>query len=83
MRIVFSQAAWDDYLHWRQMDRKMLQRIEGLIKECLRTSFAGRGKPEPLRGELSGCWSRPIDLERRLVCRVEADALQIAQCRYH
>jgi toxin YoeB len=83
MRIVFSRAAWDDYLHWQQMDRKMLERINGLIKECLRTPFAGRGKPEPLRGELSGWWSRRIDLEHRLVYRVEVDALQIAQCRYH
>lgn len=83
MKLVFSEQAWDDYLHWRQRDRKMLERINGLIKEASRTPFAGRGKPEPLRGELSGWWSRRFDLEHRLVYRVEDDRMLIAQCRYH
>ena len=80
---MFSEAAWDDYLHWQQTDVKRLQRINGLIKECLRTPYQGTGKPEPLRGPLSGWWSRRITREHRLVYRVEGDALQIAQCRYH
>jgi toxin YoeB len=83
VKLVFSETAWSDYLHWQRQDRKTLERINGLIRECLRTPFEGRGKPEPLRGELSGWWSRRIDLEHRLVYRVEGDALLIAQCRYH
>jgi toxin YoeB len=83
MRLIFSESAWDDYISWQKQDRKTLERINGLIKECLRTPFTGRGKPEPLRGELSGWWSRRIDLENRLVYRVEGEALWIAQCRYH
>jgi toxin YoeB len=83
MRLVFSQAAWDDYLHWQKRDRRALERINALVKECLHTPLIGRGKPEPLRGELSGWWSRRIDLEHRLVYRVEGDALLIAQFRYH
>lgn len=82
MKIVFAEQAWADYLHW-QSDRKMLDRVNGLIKECLRTPFNGTGKPEPLRGPLSGWWSRRITREHRLVYRVEGDALQIAQCRFH
>jgi toxin YoeB len=82
MKIVFSRQAWEDYLHW-QDDRKMLDRLNGLIKECLRTPFSGTGKPEPLRGPMSGWWSRRITREHRLVYRVEGDALEIAQCRFH
>ena len=83
MRLIFSAEAWDDYLYWQQHDRKQLKRLNGLIKECTRTPFAGTGKPEPLRGGLSGWWSRRIDREHRLVYRVEGDDLLIAQCRYH
>ncbi len=83
MKLVFSEAAWEDYLHWQHTDEKRFQRINALIKECLRSPFKGTGKPEPLRGALSGWWSRRITREHRLVYRVEGDALQIAQCRYH
>lgn len=82
MKIAFAEQAWAGYLHW-QSDRKMLDRVNWLFKECLRTPFNGTGKPEPLRGPLSGWWSRRITRERRLVYRVEGDALQIAQCRFH
>ncbi|MCB1384349.1 MAG: Txe/YoeB family addiction module toxin [Nitratireductor sp.] len=83
MRLVFSPQAWEDYLYWQSADRKRLDRINTLIRECTRTPFKGTGKPAPLRGALSGWWSRRIDREHRLVYRVEADDLQIAQCRYH
>jgi toxin YoeB len=87
VRLVFADQAWDDYLHWQETDANVLARLNGLIKECLRTPFQGTGKPEPLRGELKGWWSRRITLEDRLVYRVSgagaAQQLEIAQCRYH
>jgi toxin YoeB len=83
MKLVFSEQAWADYLYWQTQDKKTLERINMLIKECARTPFEGLGKPEPLRGDLRGWWSRRIDREHRLVYRVEDGALLIAQCRYH
>ncbi|MAK83428.1 Txe/YoeB family addiction module toxin [Phenylobacterium sp.] len=87
MRLVFADQAWDDYLHWQKTDANVLARLNGLIKECMRTPFQGTGKPEPLRGDLKGWWSRRITLEDRLVYRVSgagaAQQLEIAQCRYH
>jgi len=83
VKLVFSETAWDDYLYWQAHDRKLLVRLNDLIQECTRTPFAGTGKPEPLRGPLSGWWSRRLTLEHRLVYRVFDDALHIAQCRYH
>ena len=83
MKLVFQEQAWDDYLYWQANDRKLLARLNALIRECLRTSFEGTGKPEPLRGDLSGWWSRRLTQEHRLVYRVADDSLLIAQCRYH
>jgi toxin YoeB len=83
VKLIFHADAWEDYLYWQQQDRKQLKRLNGLIKECTWTPFAGTGKPEPLKGSLSGWWSRRIDREHRLVYRVEDGALYIAQCRYH
>ena len=87
MRLVWSTHAWNDYVHWQQSDGQVVQKINGLIKECMRTPFAGSGKPEPLKGELKGFWSRRITREHRLVYRVtgsgEAQSLEIAACRYH
>lgn len=83
MKLVFSETAWEDYLYWRSPYPKLLGHLNGLIKECARTPFAGTGKPEPLRGALSGGWSRRLTNEHRLVYRVMEGALQIAQCRYH
>lgn len=83
MKIQFSATAWEDYLHWQATDAKILARLNGLIEECARTPFSGTGKPEPLRGALSGWWSRRLTHEHRLVYRVTDGALQIAQCRYH
>ncbi|MDZ4364906.1 Txe/YoeB family addiction module toxin [Brevundimonas sp.] len=83
MKLTFHSTGWDDYLHWQVQDRRVLKKINGLIKECLRTPFTGTGKPEPLRGELSGWWSRRIDQEHRLIYRMTDGGLEIAQCRYH
>jgi toxin YoeB len=83
VKLVFSENAWEDYLYWQATDAKLLARLNGLIKECARTPFTGTGKPEPLRGALSGWWSRRLTQEHRLVYRVAGDALHIAQCRYH
>jgi toxin YoeB len=87
VKLVFADQAWDDYLHWQAADPNTLERLNGLIKECLRSPFAGTGKPEPLRGEYKGWWSRRITIEDRLVCRVtgksDEQRLEIAQCRFH
>jgi toxin YoeB len=83
MKLVFSESAWEDYLYWQARDAKTLARINALIKECKRTPFSGTGKPEPLRGDLRGWWSRRITLEHRLVYRAEDERLLIAQCRHH
>jgi len=83
MNLTFSERAWGQYCHWQDADPKMLRKVNALIKECLRRPFEGTGKPEPLRGDLAGFWSRRIDREHRLVYRPTADALLIAQCRYH
>ena len=87
MKLVFAERAWEDYLHWQGADPNTLERLNGLIQECMRAPFQGTGKPEPLKGDLKGWWSRRITLEDRLVYRVVgppgAQALQIAQCRYH
>jgi len=83
VKLIFHEQAWDDYLYWQKQDRKMLARLNGLIKECTRTPFDGTGKPEPLKGQLSGWWSRRLNREHRLVYRAEDDQLLIAQCRYH
>lgn len=87
MKITFSSRAWDEYLHWQANDQKVLGRLNALLEECRRHPFRGTGKPEPLGGNLQGWWSRRIDREHRLVYRVtgksEAQALELAQCRYH
>jgi toxin YoeB len=83
MKLIFAPQAWEDYLYWQNHDKKLLSKLNGLIKEISRTPFEGTGKPEPLKGDLTGWWSRRINREHRIVYRVTGDALQIAQCRYH
>ncbi|MBN7811324.1 Txe/YoeB family addiction module toxin [Algoriphagus sp. H41] len=83
MYIIFLSTGWEDYQYWIETDVKFLKKINKLIKECQRTPFHGTGKPEPLKNELSGWWSRRIDREHRLVYRVKDGALEIAQCRHH
>ena len=82
MKVVFMSAAWEDYLYWQQNDKSILKKINVLIKESMRTPFEGTGKPEALKENLKGFWSRRINLEHRLVYRVEEDAIYILQCRY-
>ena len=83
MRISFVPQAWDDYQHWLRTDKKILKRVNGLIADISRHPFEGIGKPEPLRHEFAGYWSRRIDQVHRLVYRVEAEELLIIQCRFH
>lgn len=87
MRLVFSDQAWEDYLHWQSNDPKVHQRINEMIKQTMRQPFQGVGKPEPLKGDLSGWWSRRITKEDRMVYRMsgkgDAQALELAQLRFH
>lgn len=82
-RISWTLAAWEDYQYWQGQDRKTLKRLNRLIEECLREPFAGIGKPEALKENLSGFWSRRIDDANRLIYRVDGEDLVIIACRYH
>lgn len=83
MKLIFSEIAWDDYLYWQKTDKKMVKRINELIKDIRRNKYEGVGKPEPLRYSLSGYWSRRIDSTHRLVYKIEDNSIQIAKLRYH
>jgi toxin YoeB len=83
VKLVFSDSAWEDYQYWQKSDRKMVERINKLIKETKRDPFTGTGKPEPLKHALSGFWSRRITDEHRMVYQYSSDELLIAQLRYH
>ena len=82
MKVVFLPDGFERFVHWQSKDRAIAARINRLIEKCRRHPFEGTGKPEPLRGDYSGWWSRRIDREHRLVYRVENDSLIIVQCRY-
>jgi len=81
--ISFTESAWTDYVYWQQTDKSKLKKINQLIKESLRTPFDGTGKPEALKNEYSGYWSRRIDSEHRLVYSFENEILTIISCRFH
>ncbi|WKZ52170.1 MAG: Txe/YoeB family addiction module toxin [Anaerolineales bacterium] len=83
MKLVFTESAWEDHLWFQERDRQLLKRINQLIRETLRTPFEGMGKPEPLKADLSGYWSRRIDDQHRLVYGVIKNELVIIACRYH
>ena len=83
MKLVFTESAWQDYLWFQQNDRKLLKRINTLIKEILRSPTEGIGKPERLKDNLSGYWSRRIDEEHRLVYEVNVDQVLSISCRFH
>jgi len=83
VKLIFSEHAWNDYLHWQKTDRKIQKRINRLIKDVQRSPFEGIGKPEPLKHALSGYWSRRINDEHRFVYKVSNDSVLIAQLRYH
>lgn len=82
-QLLWDQSGWEDYLYWQVNDKKILFRINDLIKDAQRNPFTGLGKPEPLKGNLSGCWSRRINEEHRLVYMVKEDSIYILQCRFH
>ena len=83
MKLLWEERAWVDYLYWQMQDRKTLKRINDLLKDVQRNPYEGIGKPEPLRENLSGCWSRRIDETNRLVYRIQDDSLYILACRGH
>jgi toxin YoeB len=83
VNLVFADEAWEDYLFWQRQDKRMVERINGLIRETQREPFAGLGKPEPLKHALSGSWSRRVTDEHRIVYKVEGEALLLAQLLYH
>ena len=82
-KLVFSYESWSDYLYWQKTDTKNFKRINLLIKEIGRTPFEGIGKPEPLKHQLQGCWSRRIDNEHRLVYEITDSSIWIISCRFH
>jgi toxin YoeB len=83
MKLIFSEQAWEDYLYWQKTDKKLLERINMLIKDTSRSPFEGIGKPEPLKNALSGYWSRRINDEHRIVYKISDGSMFIAQLRFH
>ncbi len=83
MRLIFSDEGWEDYLFWQKQDKRMVERINKLVRETMREPFSGVGKPEPLKHALAGYWSRRITDEHRMVYKVADDSVLIAQLRYH
>ena len=83
MKLTWSAEAWEDYLYWQDTDKKTVKKINELLKDASRTPIEGKGKPEPLKHNLAGFWSRRITAEHRLVYAVTEEALLIASCRYH
>lgn len=83
MKLIFSERAWEDYLYWQENDRKLVARINQLIREIQREPFSGIGKPEPLKHAFQGYWSRRINEEHRIVYKIQGDSVLIAQLRYH
>lgn len=81
--LLFQNKAWEDYLYWQSLDKKTIKRINALLRDIARDPFSGIGKPEPLRGDLSGFWSRRIDDTNRLVYRINNDVIEILSCREH
>jgi toxin YoeB len=83
MRIMFTEESWEDYLYWQRTDRKMVARINMLLREITRNPFTGPGKPEPLRHKYKGYWSRRIDGEHRLIYKAIDNQIHVAKCRFH
>lgn len=83
MRYIFVDVSWDDYLYWQKTDKKILKRINSLLKDISRNPFDGIGKPEPLKYKYQGCWSRRIDNVHRLVYKIQDDEILVLKCRFH
>ena len=83
MKLIWSTISWEEYLYWQKVDKSKVKRINELLKSCMRTPFEGVGKPESLKGDLQGYWSRRITSEHRLVYKYTDDEIRVASCRYH
>ena len=83
MRFIFTDASWEDYLYWQKTDKKILAKINQLLKDISRNPYMGLGKPEPLKHKYRGCWSGRIDSEHRLIYRVKEEEIIIFKCQYH
>ena len=83
MKIIWSEKSWNDYLYWQSTDKKMLKKVNQLIKDIQRNPFEGIGKPEPLKYQFNGFWSRRISDEHRLVYEISENSIAIASCRFH
>jgi toxin YoeB len=83
VKLLFTETGWDDYQYWQATDRDLLEKVNTLLKDCRRSPFSGLGKPEALKGDRKGWWSRRITKEHRLVYRVEGETLWVNQCRFH
>ncbi len=83
MRFVFVDESWEDYLYWQKTDKKILKRINTLIKDIARNPYEGIGKPEPLKHNYRGFWSRRINEEHRIIYQIKEDELRIIKCRFH
>ena len=83
MRYIFVEESWEDYLYWQSVDKKILTRINDLLKDISRHSFSGIGKPEPLKFKYKGFWSRRINDEHRLIYQVSEGEILVAKCRFH
>jgi len=81
--ICFTKEAWEHYMYWQDIDKNVLRKINQLIRDCLREPYRGLGKPEPLKRNLSGFWSRRIDHEHRLIYKFEVGVLSVISCRFH
>ena len=83
MKYLFVEESWEDYLYWQKTDKKILKRINELLKDISRNPFTSLGKPEPLKYKYTGCWSRRISTEHRLIYQVTEDEIRILKCRFH
>jgi toxin YoeB len=83
MKYIFVDESWEDYLYWQKTDKKILAKINDLLRDISRTPFSGKGQPEPLKYKYQGFWSRKIDNEHRLIYQVKNDEIRIAKCRFH
>jgi len=83
LNLIFSDHAWDDYLYWQKTDKKIVKRINSLVKDIQRSPFEGIGKPEPLKHALASYWSRRINNEHRMIYKVDSESIYFAQLRYH
>jgi len=83
MKYIFVEESWEDYLYWQKNDKKILKKINELLKDIARMPFSGKGKPEPLKYKYQGFWSRRIDGQHRLIYQIKNDEIHIAKCRFH